>query len=242
MSKRTKLIVIIVCVAIAACVIVTGAVLLARHLQDKQDEADFAKMLAEYYNNKCGEFAEQNAELVGVEVVFLGDSLTDGCNLATYYPTYQTANRGIGGDTTEGLKNRLAVSAYDVHPQVIVLLIGCNDINIGTSLDTVYANYREIIEGIRSHLPDTKIVWCSLTPLGKGWAGNNERVVTCNQRIKSMAEQYGCTYVDLFGPLYNEETGELYAAYTVEGVHFTDAGYQVVSGAVKKALADLLQR
>ena len=90
-------------------------------------------LFKEYYDMKVAQFEEENKTIGSVEVAFLGDSLTDGCDLNVYYPQYVTVNRGIGGDTTFGLEKRLKVSAYDVNPKVVVMLICAN--NFGTMMN-----------------------------------------------------------------------------------------------------------
>jgi hypothetical protein len=65
--------------------------------------------------------------------VFLGDSLTEGFDLAKYFPGHLTLNRGIisdhigiGGD--QGVLQRLDVSVADCHTSRVILLIGVNDL------------------------------------------------------------------------------------------------------------------
>ena len=237
MKKRT---VILLAAALTAALGVTLGIGVSNCVAKQRKERERAEAVRAYRENKLMAYAEENAKADGFEVVFLGDSLTDGCDLATYYPEYDTTNRGIGGDTTSGLIERLQISAYDANPQVIVLLIGGNDILGGRSVDEVCANYETILSGIRQNLKDTKIVWCSQTVLGNEWAKHNDTIALCNQRIEALAAQYGCAFVDLYTPLQNPETGEIAAEYTVEGVHLTDAGYRVVSSAVGAALRGLL--
>ena len=55
-----------------------------------------------------------------------------------------------------------------------------------------------------------------------------------------LAQKYGCSFVDLYTPLCNLETGEIYQEYTYEGVHLTDKGYLVVSSTLKEYLKDIL--
>ena len=234
---RRKIVWICAVLAVVLCAALIIGV--SRCAANKKKEEERARLVKEYTENKLALYAEENAN-GGFEVVFLGDSLTDGCDLAKYYPGYPASNRGIGGDTTSGLIDRLAVSAYDADPQVIVLLIGGNDILGGRSIDEVCANYETILSGIRQNLPETKIVWCSLTVLGKEWAKYNKTMAACNQRIRALAETYGCAFADLYTPLCSAETGEIRDEYTVEGVHLTDEGYTVVSAVVKESLRDLL--
>ena len=89
-------------------------------------------------------------------------------------------------------------------------------------------------------MPETKVIWCSLTALGDRFAPFNDKFVICNQKIKLMAQKYGCEFVDLFTPLCDEKTGEIVKEYTVEGVHFTHEGYSVVSAEIRSALKKVL--
>ena len=237
---KTKKIVLTVSCTLFAVVLTVCAVFGVRWYNDKKAAEEQYRIIMQYYNDKVSAFETENLTIGEKDVVFLGDSLTDGCNLSEYYPEYDALNRGIGGDTSFGLLDRIKISAYDVTAKAVVLLIGGNDILGGKSLESVYQNYEKIINGIKENMPSAKIVWCSLTALGEGWAKNNDKFFICNQKIKLMADKYGCEFVDLFTPLCDEQTGEIVKEYTVEGVHFTHEGYLVVSAEIKAALSKVL--
>ena len=188
----------------------------------------------EYYDMKVAQFEEENKTIDSVEVAFLGDSLTDGCDISLYYPQYVAVNRGIGGDTTFGLEKRLKVSAYDVNPKVVVMLIGAN--NFGTMMN----NYERIVKKLKSNLPDTKIILLSLSCMGKEWGRNNSKAVENNTKIKSIASRQGCYFVDIFEPLKNPATNQIYDEYTIDGGHWTDLGYKVVVSQVTPVLVEIL--
>ncbi len=240
MSKKKFVIFAISCALIMALFVGLAAIAYNRTKARKKHE-ETARLIREYYENKLSTYRLENQTNPNVDVVFLGDSLTDGCDLSVYYPEYSCFNRGIGGETSYGLVDRLQVSAYDTNPKAIVLLIGGNDILGGKSLESVYENYGKIITGLKEHLPQAKIVWCSLTVLGNRWAEYNDTMRMGNQKIEQMAEQYGCTFVDLYTPLCDPETNEIVAEYTIEGVHLTDAGYRVVSAKITAALKTFLK-
>ena len=84
-----------------------------------------------YYEKKCNVYEIENANFSHGQIVFIGDSITDGCALNDYYKNLPLAvyNRGIGGDTTSGVLERLKLSLFDIKPSKIVMLIGINDIN-----------------------------------------------------------------------------------------------------------------
>lgn len=226
--------------ALALLLVVASAVFLIVYLgfvrPEKRAEEELRQQLQAYYDAKVAEFTSENAAYSDyeVEVAFIGDSLTDGYDLATYYPQYKTVNRGIGGDTTFGLEKRLQVSLYDIKPQVVVMLIGANNI------DTMFENYESILKSMQENLPDTEVVLLSLTAMGGGWGEKNQLAAYQNVKIKLLAEKYGYTFVDLFSPLYDVSIGEVYAGYTVDGGHFTHEGYMVLTNEITPVLQNIL--
>lgn len=239
MTKKKIIILVSVIVAVVVLGVVVGVVL-STYLANKKRDAERAQLVKEYTEAKIAAYEKENEINPDFEVIFLGDSLTDGCDIGKYYGEYVASNRGIGGDTICGLLDRIEVSAYDADPQVIVLLIGGNDVLGGKSAESIFTNYEKVITGLQQHLPETKIVWCSLTCLGNRWAKHNDTCILYNQKIKLLANKYGCTFVDLYTPLCNVETGEIYEKYTQEGVHLTHEGYLVVSSVIKGYLYDIL--
>lgn len=187
-----------------------------------------------YYDAKVAMFKDQNKSIDSSDVVFLGDSLTDMCDITNLYKPYKAINRGISGDTTFGLENRLDVSAYAVKPKVVFMLIGIN--NIANMLD----NYESIVVQLKQNLPNTKIFILSLTPTTGGVASLNEQVVAKNVYVKDIAERNNCTYVDIHTALLDPNTNELKAEYTSDGLHFSSKGYDVISSIVKPLIKDTL--
>ncbi len=207
------------------------------YLPKQKEKEAFAQSVAQYRADKMDLYRAENEKYddYEVEVAFLGDSLTDAYDLAKYYPQYITSNRGIGGDTTFDLENRLQVSVYDLKPQVIVMLIGANN------FDSMLENYEVILQGLKTNLPDTKVVLLSLTAMGgEYWGKNNQKAAYNNVTIKLLAQKYGFEFVDLFTPLYDVSTGEVYDGYTIDGGHFTDVGYRVLTDEITPVLEKLL--
>ena len=186
----------------------------------------------EFYNGKIEGFEKENEEFKGkdVDVVFLGDSLTDGYNVKEFYPEYTVLNRGIGGDTSVWLEERLDVSLYAVQPKVAVMLIGANN------MDTMLENYESILKSFKENAPRTKIVLLSLTSMSGEWGKKNQLAAYNNVQIKMYAEIYGYEYVDLYSALLNLETGEIYDEYTTDGGHLTQKGYEVLTATIRPAI------
>ena len=200
------------------------------------EEEELRRLMAEYRANKISAYQIEN-ELYAdfeVDVVFLGDSLTDGYDLHTYYPQYLVLNRGIGGETTVGLEERMQVSLYDVQPKVAVMLIGAN--NMGE----MFENYENLLKGMATYAPNTKVVILSLTCMSKEWGKNNQLAAYNNVKIKKLAEKYSFAFVDLYSPLMNLQTGELYEEYTIDGGHLTPLGYEVLTREITPAIENQL--
>jgi len=99
-------------------------------------------------------------------VVFFGDSITDRWKLDEYFPGKPYINRGISGQTTPQMLIRFRPDVIDLHPKVVVILSGTNDIAGNTGpmrLEEIEGNYASIAELARAH--DIKVIYCSVLPV-----------------------------------------------------------------------------
>lgn len=229
MKKRLKVFIVF---ALIIAVLSSLAYIYLKNKEEERKIIELQQMLEDYYNGKVEQFEEENKSIIPGEtdVVFLGDSLTDGCDLSLYYPEYTTLNRGIGGDTTIGLEKRLDVSVYAVQPKVVVMLIGANNFS------TMFDNYENILVSLKENLPQSKIILVSLTSMGGTWGKNNNLAAFNNVKIRALAEKYGYEFVDVYTPLLNFETNEIYEEYTSDGGHLTHEGYLVLTGEIKTVI------
>ena len=197
-----------------------------------------------YYDKKCAAFALENANFSKGQIVFIGDSITDGYPLNDYFSDLPLAtyNRGIGGDRTSGVYRRLKTSLFDLAPSIVVIMIGINDINSGSTNDEIMTNYKDIIKEIQTNLPSAKIICESVLPMhtkveqwGIDLAARTAQIKDLNARIKAFAEEKGCTYVDLYSH-FADENDHLIDAYTADGLHPIAAGYAVWTSVIKPYL------
>ncbi len=230
MKKKIIFLIIILSTICVTCFI---AVFSYFSFKESKKDKELAEYFQNFYQTKLNKFEEENKfyNPYEVDVAFLGDSLTDMCDVNKFYPEYLCVNRGISGDTTFTLESRLKVSVYDLKPKVVVLLIGANNFK------TMFENYENILIGLKENLPNTKIIQLSLTSMGGNhWGKNNNQAAFNNVIIKDLASKYNNIYVDLFTPLLDFNTKEIVNSYTIDGGHLTDDGYIVVSKEVKKAI------
>lgn len=203
------------------------------------------------YEQRVQEFRLYNEKVEPGQVVFVGDSLTENFNLTECFPTspYRLYNRGIGGDTTEGLKKRLRESVFDLSPKAIVLLIGINDFALfpNATPESVAASIQEVVKRIQTQLPKAKILLEALYPvhstldpkIDAGSVGNknNEDILKTNEII---AKIKGVHFLDL-GPILRDENGELKLEYTREGLHLNATGYFAIVPTLEKAMEEAMK-
>ncbi len=201
------------------------------------DDEELKQAILEYRQNKMTLYTQENdaTQDYEVDIAFLGDSLTDGYDVKAFYPNYLVSNRGIGGDTTFDLENRLQVSLFDLKPKVATLLIGANNV------ETMFENYERIIVTIKENVPNTQLIILSLTATGgEHWGKIKQLSAYNNVKIKMLAEKYNCPFVDLYSALINYDTMEIYSEYTTDGGHLTTKGYEVLTSAITPVVSDAL--
>jgi lysophospholipase L1-like esterase len=132
-----------------------------------------AKTLADQLQdwNQLGQFHAANLELRKqpadpLRVVFMGDSITIGWNLAAYFPGKPYVNRGISGQTTPQMLVRMYPDVIDLQPAAMVVLAATNDVARNTGPETaemIEENLMAMTELAQVH--GIKVILCSVTPV-----------------------------------------------------------------------------
>jgi lysophospholipase L1-like esterase len=158
--------------------------------------------------------------LTSRDIVFLGDSITEGAEWNELFPALPVRDRGIGGDTTAGILARLA-DVTAARPVAIFLLVGTNDLASEPRSDASLARYREIVARIRRETPATRLFVQSLLPRS---AVFRARIEAYNRELAGYCREPGCTFVDLY-PAFLAADGSLRGELTVDGLHLNGAGF-----------------
>lgn len=172
------------------------------------------------------------------EIIFLGDSITDGGNWTEMFADLRVKNRGISGDVTAGVLARLD-EVTQSQPLKIFLMIGINDLADGIKPEKVVENIQVIVKKIRLKSPKTRVYLESLLPVNPdlgmfpSHTKKSEEVLTVNARLEKLAEKFGLTYIDLFSRFVTSD-GKLNPRLTNDGLHLTGEGYIVWKEAVEK--------
>lgn len=172
------------------------------------------------------------------EIVFLGNSLTEGGKWQELINKKHVVNRGISGDVTYGIYARLD-EVIESKPAKLFLLSGTNDMKRGIPNEVIAKSIQRIIARVKSASPKTKIYVQSLLPvneamLPKSYAAiNTEKVNQLNVFLEQMAKEMGVNYINLH-PALADETGSLRKELTIDGLHLRQASYILWANYLKK--------
>ncbi|MGI6359451.1 MAG: GDSL-type esterase/lipase family protein [Acholeplasmatales bacterium] len=187
------------------------------------------------FDQKVRDFKILNERALPNATVFVGDSIIQDYNVHEWFFDIPTYNRGIGGDTTEGLLNRLDVSIFNLAPKNVVLLIGTNDLELTNDKEEViYQRIKEIVEKINKTIK-TNIYLLSILPtnikMNREVVGKRsiKRITNLNNLISKIE---GAEYIDLFSHLLDEKN-KLNSKYSNEGLHLNQEGYKVITDILK---------
>lgn len=164
------------------------------------------------------------------DIVFLGNSITFGVDWYELLQIPQARNRGISGDMTFGVLERLQ-EIIDGKPAKLFILIGVNDVLRNVPDSYILKNYEKIVSRVQKGSPNTRIYIQSILPINETFAqrknniGKSERILAVNQALKQIAENYHVTYIDLHSAFKNAD-GILIKELTYDGLHLTIEGYQ----------------
>jgi len=178
-------------------------------------------------------------------VVFLGDSITGfwGSTPAGFFPGKHYINRGVAGQTTSQMLLRFQQDVISIHPRVVVILGGINDLASGGDLDKTANLIESNITSMSqiAKFSHVTVILASLTPLGPKWSEDiRKAVVALNLWMKTFALMNGCIYLDYFSGLVDPK-GAYRSDLTGDGLHPNDAGYRVMAAHADAALREALR-
>ena len=182
-----------------------------------------------YYHQRASLFDELPID--ANDIVFAGNSITDGAEWHEIFRNPDVKNRGISGDTTWGLYDRLS-SITSGHPQKFFLLIGTNNIPRGESPEEIAFGIRRIVRQVKKDSPTTQIYVQSILPVTPHYGmftGHTSRwqmIPQINALIEKLAREEGVTYIDLFSR-FADRQGQMKREYTNDGLHLLGKGYML---------------
>jgi lysophospholipase L1-like esterase len=185
-------------------------------------------------------------------VIFIGDSITDYWKLADYFPSrpYAVVNRGIDGQTTPQMLVRFRPDVVDLHPAVVVILAGTNDIagNTGPeTIDQIEGDYASLADIARAN--GIRVVFSSVMPINAYnptalrffLQRSPEKILALNVWLKRYCAAHGLVYLDYFSAMV-DENGFLKKDLSQDGLHPNAAGFAVMAPLAQAAITQSLSQ
>lgn len=163
------------------------------------------------------------------DIIFLGNSITDYVDWNELLQCKNAKNRGISGDITFGLLERLD-EVTEGKPAKVFILIGINDISRNIPDSIILDNYKKMISRIHAESPKTKIYFNTIFPINNTFPAKNhfnkdEHIIYINNQLKKMSTEEKITVIDIYTQLLDSE-GRLNKKYTYDGLHPNSEGYK----------------
>ncbi len=205
------------------------------------------KKYADIYFKRYAEFMKESP-VVKEDIVFLGNSLTQGGKWSEFFPEVEAKlnkkggsirNRGIIGDDAPGIYDRLN-QILPGKPSKIFLLVGVNDISHHISNDSIKFLVNRVIRCIKRDSPKSKLYLQSLLPYNaekciyKNMKGKTEVVREMNVILEALAKEYKIKFIDLYSHFTEPDSFELKSELTRDGLHINDKGYAIWCKQIEK--------
>jgi lysophospholipase L1-like esterase len=192
-----------------------------------------------------------------IDVYFVGDSITRRwgtsdeqyqdflANWNANFKGWNAANFGWGADKTQNMLWRLQNGELDgVHPKVVVVLAGANNVGDATPLGDVEARAADVVRGvaalvreIRKRAPRATVIVTGITP-----RDDNPAVMpvidAANRQIATLADGKSIRYININQQLAAD--GRLREGMSHDGLHLSTAAYQLWADALKPVLTEIL--
>ena len=195
-----------------------------------------------------------------IDVYFEGDSIMRRWGAVDYpkllanwkenFFGWNAADFAWGGDTVQNILWRLENGELDnVHPKVIVLQAGTNNIGNRPSrsqddprIAEVCAGIRAILDIFQAKAPEATVILTGVFPRNDN-AGNPTGVIPLinriNERLAATADGKKIRYININDKLA-DKAGKLYPGMTMDRLHLSVKGCQIWADALKPILTELL--
>jgi lysophospholipase L1-like esterase len=181
-----------------------------------------------------------------VDIMFIGDSITQNWTSADWgdefrgrlvwaenYAAKFALNFGVGADKTQNVLWRMdTMGIKDLHPKVIVLLIGVN--NYQYSPQQIADGTKTILTKVQTFYPGSKTILVSILPNRLAY----ETTIKANALTRSFADGKNVFYLDLFSLFVPD--GDNWVGMGADHLHPNEVGYRLWADAMRPLLTRLL--
>lgn len=153
------------------------------------------------------------------DIVFIGNSITNGGEWQEFFPEFSVKDRGISGDKTTDVLNRLA-PIVSGKPAKVFIKIGINDWLTAANIGEVAGRIEKIIDEFQTKSPTTKIYLETVLPCDRFPV-----VKDLNTLLAAICVKRDVAFLDVFSVVKDEAGMALKSNYTNDNTHLLGSGY-----------------
>ena len=171
-------------------------------------------------------------------VVFFGDQITEFWNRGKvpFVEGKPWLNRGIAGQTTDQMLIRFRQDVISLHPKVVVILAGLNDIaglHGPVAEETILDNLISMSDLARAN--GIKVVMATVLPVaGTGREKLRNHIQELTELIHDHCAKSEAVFLDYYSAMASD--GDFKKDLTADGVVPNDAGYRLMIGLAENAI------
>lgn len=176
-------------------------------------------------------------------VIFIGDSITEAWKPSTpALFTDDVIDRGVSGETTTQMLARFRTDVIDLHPAVVHIMGGINDIHSPPGTALTRSNIESMVELARAH---GITVILGAAPPSSSFQGISDpesaaHVVWLDAWVRDYAGQNGLIFVDYHAPLADETHG-IRDGLSNDGIHPNRRAFDIMTPLARAAIARALK-
>ena len=174
------------------------------------------------------------------DILIIGDEMVNGGEWHELLKSSRIKNRGTawgypGPSLADMLKMVNAIFNGGKKPAQVFLYAGVSDVNGSTALETVLANYKNVVAKIKELSPDTKITIMSLQPRSNASA-NNDRVAPFNTLLQQYAAESTADNIEFLDIYTDFVSGSVANTAYFTGDYLYGKGYVKVAQKIATAI------
>jgi len=191
----------------------------------------------------------ERAKDKGIQLVFLGDSITDFWQnrgkavWEQFYKKYDAADFGVSGEHTEHTLGHIAGGILDgLNPKVAVVMIGTNNIGHIPNEQPGWtaAGIKKIVTTVHEKLPDAKVLLLGVFPREGKESRHRKQIEEINAIICKLDDGKKTRYLDLTSK-FTDANGEIPKDIMPDGLHPNAAGYKIWAEAMQPLLTEMMK-
>ncbi len=231
--------------ALCFVTILMGGLAAATFAEDAKPHSAVTPVPREGNWKEVHESINRQAKAGDVNLLFIGDSITQGWGnneiWKKYYTPRKVMNAGIGGDRTQHVLWRLDNGNIDgIKPKLAVVMIGTNNSNgADNTAEEIADGIKAIVAKLRTKLPETKILLLGIFPRGEKPNAQREKNAKASELASKVADGKMVIYEDI-GKAFLTEDGTLTKEVMPDFLHLSAKGYEIWAQSIEATVSKLL--